>query len=304
MITLTESKVKFFQEEHKYFLGDKELKGITGTLIRKAFPETYKDIPEYILNRAAERGSIVHEQLELFKTVFGSDPSLWQGEWTNELSNFTHIMTEHSLKHVASEYLVTDGENFASSIDAVFTDAEGDIVLVDYKTTSQIHYDNVSLQLSIYAKFFETMNPGLKVAHIVCVWLHGTESKYVDLPRVDDGKIDTLIKAYLDNDESYVYQLDTPKTFTELEARYVELYTQVDKLNHELADVKERMLKHMKEEKAKSYKTAFGSYSFIPGGMTDKFDTTKFKKEHEDLYKKYIKTSSTKEQIRITLKKQ
>ena len=35
----------------------------------------------------------------------------------------------------ASEYLVSDNENIASSIDLVFTDKEGHIVLADIKTT-------------------------------------------------------------------------------------------------------------------------------------------------------------------------
>lgn len=304
MITLTESKVKFFQEEHKYFLGEKQLKGITGTLVRKAFPDTYSGIPEYILNNAADRGSMVHEQLELFNTIFNSDPSQWQGEWTPELSNFSQMMKEHSLSHVASEYLVTDGENFASSIDAVFTDADGGIILVDYKTTSQLYYDHVSLQLSIYAKFFEQMNPGLKVSNIVCIWLHGNDYKYAELPRVDNKKIDELIRAYLDNDIYYVYTLDTPKSFSDLESQYITLEMQVSELSKQLDDVKKQMLMRMKEEKAKSYKTAFGSYSFVPGGKTNKFDTTKFKKEHADMYNQYLKESTTKDSIRITLKKQ
>lgn len=304
MITLAKSNVTFLQDEHKYFLGDKELKGITSTLIRKAFPETYKDIPEYILNRAAERGSIVHEQLEMFNTVFNSDPSLWQGEWTNELSNFSHIMLEHSLKHIASEYLVTDEEHFASAIDAVFTDGEDGIVLADYKTTSQLHYDNVSLQLSIYANFFEAMNPDLKVSHIVCIWLHGAECKYVDLPRVSNEKIEALTKAYLENNESYVYKLDTPQSFTDLEKRYIELALEKDRISAELDTIKEQMLSLMKADKAKSYKTEYGSYAYIPSGKTQRFDATTFKKENEELYNKYMKDSKTKEQIRITLKKQ
>ena len=35
-ITLNEPKVTFIEESHQYFLGKKELKGVTGTLIKKA----------------------------------------------------------------------------------------------------------------------------------------------------------------------------------------------------------------------------------------------------------------------------
>lgn len=57
-ITLNVPKITFIEESHQYFLGEKELKGVTGTLIKKAFPDTYKNIPEAVLMKAAERGSL------------------------------------------------------------------------------------------------------------------------------------------------------------------------------------------------------------------------------------------------------
>lgn len=302
MITLNKSQVRFDQDEHRYYLGVQELKGITGTLIRMAFPDTYKDIPDYILKNAADRGSIIHEQLELFNTIFNADQSAWQGEWTNELSNYSRIKQEQKLEHIAAEYLVTDGKNFASSIDAVFTDGNGDIVLADYKTTSQLHYDNVSLQLSIYAKFFEAMNPELKVKHIACIWLHGTESKYAELPRVSDEKIDELIKAYLENDSAYVYKTDTPDEFVSLEQDYVDITCQINTLQEIQDDIKAKMLKVMKDGNVKSLKTACGTYSYTPGGKQNRFDTTRFKKEHKDIYDSYLTESSIKEKLTIKLK--
>ena len=168
-IKLKKTKVVFDEKNHTYHLGKKELKGITGTLIKKAFPDTYKDIPEAVLKKAAERGSMVHNSFELFCTVFGSDISEYPNP-TVELLDFNDMLQSYGLTHVESEYLVTDGKNFASAIDGVFADGDGNIYLVDYKTTSTLHYDNVSLQLSIYAKWFEKQNPNLQVKEIVCMW--------------------------------------------------------------------------------------------------------------------------------------
>ena len=72
-IKLKTSKVKFIEETHQYFLGKKELKGITGTLINRAFPNTYKGIPENVLMKAAERGGMIHQAFELFCTVCDAD---------------------------------------------------------------------------------------------------------------------------------------------------------------------------------------------------------------------------------------
>lgn len=39
MIDLVKSSVVFNEEDHTYFLGDKELKGITGMISRQLFPD-------------------------------------------------------------------------------------------------------------------------------------------------------------------------------------------------------------------------------------------------------------------------
>ena len=38
-ISLNVPNVTFIEETHQYFIGKKELKGVTGTLIKKAFPD-------------------------------------------------------------------------------------------------------------------------------------------------------------------------------------------------------------------------------------------------------------------------
>ena len=57
MIELVRSGVVFNEENHTYFLGEKQLKGITGMISRQLFPDKYKAVPEFILKRAAEKGS-------------------------------------------------------------------------------------------------------------------------------------------------------------------------------------------------------------------------------------------------------
>lgn len=195
-IKLNKPKVTFIEETHQYFIGKKQLKGITGTLVRKAFPDTYKDIPEPVLMKAAERGGMIHNSFELFCTVFDSDINMYPNP-TEEIRAFNSMLVSYGLHHVDSEYLVTDGEDFASAIDGVFADSDGNIYLVDYKTTSTLHYDNVSLQLSIYARWFEEQNPDLKVKELVCMWFKNGQSRFQPLPRVSEEKIDALIKAYL-----------------------------------------------------------------------------------------------------------
>lgn len=218
-INLNVPKVTFIEESHQYFIGKKELKGVTGTLIKKAFPDTYKNIPEAVLKKAAERGGLIHNTFETFCSIFDADIKKYPNP-TEELQAFHSMLVAYDLHYVASEYLVTDGENFASAIDGVFSDNEGNIYLVDYKTTATLHYDNVSLQLSIYAKWFEEQNPDLKVKEIVCMWFKNGQSKFQPLPRVADYQIDDLINAYLADDTDYQYKVEVPEQFSALEQEY------------------------------------------------------------------------------------
>ena len=297
---LVKSKVRFDEEHHRYFLGEKELSGITGTLIKKAFPDTYKGIPNAVLAKAAERGSVVHQNLELFDTICNSDINIMPSVLP-EVKDYNEMLISYGLHHVDSEYLVTDNENFASAIDKVLEDNEGNIYLADIKTTATLHYDNVSLQLSIYARWFEEQNPDLKVKEVVCIWFKNGQSKFQPLPRVADYQIDDLIAAYLADDAEYQYKVEVPEQFSALEQEYRLITARMDALKIKQDDLKEQIMKMMEDNKQKSVKTQFASYSYVEATTKKTFDTKLFKDTEPDHYEHYLKETTTKPSIRIKL---
>ena len=297
---LVKSKVRFDEEHHRYFLGEKELSGITGTLIKKAFPDTYKGIPDAILAKSAERGSVVHQNLELFDTICNSDVNIMPSVLP-EVKDYNEMLISYGLHHVDSEYLVTDNENFASAIDKVLADDEDNIYLADIKTTATLHYDNVSLQLSIYAKWFEEQNPDLKVKEIVCMWFKNGHSKFQPLPRVSDEQIDELINAYLSDDTDYQYKVEVPEQFSALEQEYRLITARMDALKIKQDELKEQIMKIMESNKQKSVKTQFASYSYVAATTKKTFDTKLFKDTEPDHYEHYLKETTTKPSIRIKL---
>ena len=297
---LVKSKVRFDEEHHRYFLGEKELSGITGTLIKKAFPDTYKGIPDAILAKAAERGSVVHQNLELFDTICNSDVNIMPSVLP-EVKDYNEMLISYGLHHVDSEYLVTDNENFASAIDKVLADDEGNIYLADIKTTATLHYDNVSIQLSIYAKWFEEQNPDLKVKEIVCMWFKNGQSKFQPLPRVSDEQIDELINAYLTDDADYQYKVEVPEQFSALEQEYRLITARIDAMKIVQDDLKEKIMKMMEDNKQKSIKTNIGSYSYVEATTKKVFDTKLFKDTEPEHYEYYLKETATKPSLRIKL---
>lgn len=162
MQQLNRTPVKFDAESHTYTAPDgRQLSGVTAILNRQLFAYKYLSIPEATLRAAAERGSNIHQRVEVHDslgTPAGDDPYL---------QAYDRIKAANGLTPIANEYLVSDGDYVASSIDAVY---EGNH-LCDIKTTSSFDREYVSWQLSIYAWLFEQQNPGQRVGRLFGIWL-------------------------------------------------------------------------------------------------------------------------------------
>lgn len=294
MIELKESGVVFEPIEHRYFLGDKELKGVTSTLVHAAFPNDYDGIDEEVLRRAAERGSAIHKVIEDYEEsdAFDNAP---------ELTGYVTIKERHHLTHVASEYLVTDGETYASAIDHVFTDEDGGIVLGDVKTTYKKNYEKTACQLSIYRRFFEAQNPGLKVAKLGMIWLRGDNYEYKELTPWADEALDALFTACgegkkFDITETYG---DLPKIFAEAEdeiAFRMEVYNEAKEW---LEKFKAGIYPLMEKFNVKKWTGRKVKMTRVLPTETTSFDNKRFKADHPDLYAQYCKKSTRSGSIQI-----
>ena len=154
---LPESPVVFEPEHHTYNLNGKLLSGVTA-IVKWLFPDTYAGIPDDVLMRAADYGSLIHSKCELADSLGIANEPIVQ--------EYQRIIKDAGLQVACSEYLVSDEKNIASSIDKVFRDDS----LGDIKTTSKIHEVNVIVQLSIYAYLYE-LQTGRKVNKLYLIWL-------------------------------------------------------------------------------------------------------------------------------------
>lgn len=187
-MNLTISPITFNAYDHTYTNPEgKRLSGITSLLSRQLFRDKYNGISKAVLDKAAERGTDVHESIDLYNSL-GVES---QGE---ELQAYRELIGMAGLTPVAAEYLVSDIENVASSIDVVFDD----ISLADVKTTSKLDTEYVRWQLSVYAYLFELQNPGLRVGRLLAIWLpkprYG-KPKLVEVARIGSEIIEMLIEC-------------------------------------------------------------------------------------------------------------
>lgn len=293
---LHDSGVIFDSLSHQYFLNGKELHGITSTLVHRAFPDTYKDIPEAILQAAAERGTAIHETIQFCEEneMEGNIP---------EYASYKRMKEDNHLTYLTHEYIVTDGLRYASPIDLVFTDNEGKIVLADIKTTAVPHYENVALQLSIYKRFFEGQNPDLKVDRVALIWLRDDKSEYKEMQVWADELLDELFDADL-NDKPY----DITSTYGDFPAKVYDvqqylslLETEVKTKTEELKAIKEGLCQMMMERNIKSFTTPLLKMTTTTPKPRKTFDSKAFQSDHPDMYKEYMREGEApKPSLRIT----
>ena len=297
MIKLNDSGVDFNQESHTYTLDGKELQGITGMIGRQLFPDKYSNIPQFVLNKAAERGSMIHEQIELY------DSGIIKDAITDELFSYYEIKKENDFITIANEYIVTDGSNFASGIDLVF-DHKGKIALADIKTTSVLDENYIRWQLSIYAYLFELQNPELKVSELYGLWLRGGESELVPVERIPDGVVFNLLKAEIIGekfscDEVVKYNKDYPSQIIDAEKTLADLSNSLNELKEKKDNLLKGLLVIMKDNHIKSFKGKLITLSIKASGVRKGLDSKSLEEKYPDIYKEFLKETEVKESLTL-----
>lgn len=185
-IELKQSAVIFNEVGHTYNYLGSSLSGVTSLLHRTLFADKYKGINPAVLAKAADYGHNIHEQIELVDTLGVTSE-------TPAVQAYLQMKADLELTTLANEYLVSDEQYIASSIDIVFDD----LTLADIKTTSRLDMEYLSWQLSMYAYLFEMQNPGLKVPRLLAIWLPKPQygkPNIIEVPRKSNDALKVLIE--------------------------------------------------------------------------------------------------------------
>lgn len=299
MIELIKSSVVFNEENHTYFLGDKQLEGITGMIGRQLFPGKYKDVPEFILKRAAEKGGRIHAQCQ-----FADATGITEGI---EAENYISERVSAGFEAIANEYTVSDNEFFASNIDCVWC-RDDRVSLADIKTTYSLDKEYLSWQLSIYAYLFELQNPSLKVDQLFGIWLRGNKSELVPIERKPDAEVKKLMECEIKGEQYMPTEVvpanDQQLLSAQLVNAIIDIEEQASYVSSIQKNYKEKVKAAMKEYNVKVWDAGRLRVSYTPPSESSSFDTKKFQAEHPDLYSQYLKTVTKADSIRITIREE
>lgn len=184
--------LEFIEDGHIYLCDGVILPSIT-QILKIKFKNKYANVDKATLQRAAEKGTAVHEAIERYcKTGEESD--------LPEVRNFKFLQRQYNFNVFENEVpiiLYKDKKPIAAGrLDLVLVNKNnGEIYLGDIKRTSTLDRHYLAYQLNLYRIAYEQCYfrhiDGLKGLH-----LRGNTRKYVDIP-VNDGIAWEIVEQYL-----------------------------------------------------------------------------------------------------------
>lgn len=299
-VALAVSDVRFDADAHKYWLGEKELSGITSLLGRTVFKDKYKGVSQEVLSKAASRGSNVHFEVSMYESASIAPEC-------TEAKNYVEKIRP-TLDAWCSEYLISDNEAYASSIDLVAHDGDG-ASLYDIKTNKGgIDKEYVSWQLSCYAYLFEKQNPDIKVKNIAAIWLSDDNAEVIPVDRVDAKVIADLFEAdklglpFSKPAQDLVPETEDMVSYAKFEREYMILTKRLKELEAlkkmTLADIE----KTLDQYGVTTVETEHLKFTRVAPTTKQTFDTKKFKADHPDMVDDYMKTSQVSGYVKVVLK--
>lgn len=292
-------EIKFRESDHTYWLGGKQLISVTQLMKKHGLSADYSAVKADVLNAKAERGSLIHKEIEEYINCDAEG-------FTDELDAFKTLMRERQITPTESEVIVHD-DLVAGTIDVIGRCPSGRII-ADVKTTSTLHRDALSWQLSIYEYLFKQAHPGANISALYGIHLNGSSGKLVEIERKPPEELERLFECER-NGELFI-----PKTtaltiskselayLADVERRISDLKKQIDVYTKAYDDVKEDLKSRMKEQGVKSYEDDMLKITYTEPYTREGVDAAKLKADKPEIYAAYKKVTNVKDSVKITLR--
>lgn len=300
MITLNQNtRVSFEDITHSYLLdGEIYLMGVTSLMKKHSLAPNYADVPEEVLRKAAERGSKVHKDIEDYcngKTV----------TMTKELKAFVKC----GVKAIANEYLISDNEIVASSIDIVADAGNGKVNLIDIKTTSVLHLEALSWQLSIYAFLFKLQNPDIEIAGLYGLHIKAGKATLVPVPRKAEEEVIDLLFCEKE-DLLFVPKVEKLPTATQqMLATLEEVTSQITLIKTSLKEAEEikkgieqAIIAEMEQKALKTLENGPIKVTYVAPYTREGVDAKRLQEAMPEIYDRYKKITNIGASIKVIVK--
>lgn len=292
---------RFYEEPHEYWLGYnensefikvKQLISVTTLLKKHKLSADYSKVNKSILKAKAERGNIIHEELEIYVKT---------GEYgfTEELQQFTRACEIEEIVPQKSEFIVFN-DVVAGCVDTSGT-IKGFSYIGDYKTTAVYHEQAVAWQLSLYEYL-----SGENFDKLICFWFkNGLSIK--EVTRIAREKIEELIDLERNDeilDKSLMVGEDINKELLVIQQSLKKLDDEKKTLEAKEKHIKKIIMENMQQNGIKSLDNEFFRITYVAEITRETIDTAKLKVEMPEIADKYKKVTVSAPSLRIKLKEE
>lgn len=259
--SLKQTKATFREQDHTYWLGDKQLISVTQLLKKHNLSTDFSMVNSVILRAKAARGTLIHEEIEHY---------LKTGKmgFTLELYDFIEWQAENQVKAIASETIVNN-DLVAGTVDLI---AE---------------------------------SPNF-TSEIIALHLDGKKCRSYPLEPIPTEEIERLLecerKGEIYQPKELVIAENAIKELYKVELTLQNLKKKQDEIQAQADEIRNLILKAMKEQGIKSFENDFLKLTYIAPSERETIDTKKLKKDLPEIAQKYSKKISVKETVRITLR--
>ena len=306
--------IEFEKNNHRYTV-DGEIAGVSITeLLRKhGLAPDFKAVNTEIVKAAAEKGTDIHKDLECLISYVDYDP------FTKEGVAFKKYIDEYIDCAVAEQMIAYKYQSMwiAGTADIIgfFKNKEWGCFVADHKTTSVVHREAVSWQVSIIDYILRhTKEPingktikwkGAK--KLLCFhYTKDSELEVVELDRIPDEEIERLFACEYFGEK---YERKMLVIDNEVEAQTNALTLAIKKSERVLKKLKAQQKQYkgiikdaMEQQGIKSYENDYVKLTYIQRKDDLVVDEEKLKKDYPQVWAKCRKVQTTSSYVKITIK--
>ena len=296
-MAISKGEMQFNADTHEYELNGEKYISVTQLLKKHGLSPDYSKIPTETLNAAAEKGKVIHNEIDRY---------IKSGEvgFTPELGYFIDLCDDYKLTPTSSEVIVYNTEyKVAGTIDLWGFCENNAIFIADHKTTSTLHTESLSWQLSLYR--FLAGNE-VSITKAFGTHLRPTGGKLVEVKFKPESEVMRLLEAEKNGE---TYAAPKQEVIIAQQAEIVRLTRTIDNLNEQkkeaeaaLDEIKQVLIKAMKNNGIKSLENDYIALTYVAPTTRSTIDSARLKKELPDVAAAYSKTSEVAESLRIKVK--
>ena len=297
--------LEFNEENHTYFRKStgEEVISATQLMTEQGLAPDYSGVDQDYLKQCADRGKLIHKEIEDF---IETGKIGFTNECLTFIENFDSLLKRFGADSAESEVIV-DGWDYAGTADLILK-KDGKVVAIgDIKTTSTLHEDAVSWQLSLYAKAVSAMGlMGTNQPSLFAIHFANDEMRTVPIQNKGTELVDEMLSMHRAGKKysNEIVGIDEGVLLALSEAEKVIAYHEALKkqLIKEEQEIRSAIMAAMEKQGIKTFSNDFMRITYIGESERTSVDVTALRKDHPDIAKEYEKKSVVKPSLKITLK--